>query len=91
MMSQIEIWDMQEYCSRKNEERKQGRRSAFSAISLMLIIGGMILAVLSGCLIAYVLKMTLEMTGVYYLAMGIGGAAAGLGMTILGLIKKEVC
>ncbi|MDO4176244.1 MAG: hypothetical protein Q4D99_02050 [Bacillota bacterium] len=90
MMSQIEIWDMQEYCSRKNEESKNKRYRGFSRISLLLIIAGMVLAVLSGCLIAYVVRLTVEMTGIYYLAMGIGGAVTGLGFALLGMIKSDI-
>lgn len=89
-MSQIEIWNMQDYCQRRNEERGNGRPRIFSTISLLLIIAGAVLAVMSGCLIAYVLRMTVEMTGLYFLFMGIGGALAGMGMAIIGLIKSTI-
>lgn len=90
MMSQVELWNMQEYCEQRNNERKTRRTFAFSTISMVLIIAGAILAVLSGCLIAYVVRMTLEMTGVYFLITGIGGAVIGMGMTILGMVKSDI-
>ncbi len=85
MMSQIEIWNMEEYCSRKNRERQAKRSAVLSGAGLL--IAGIILTAMSSCLIAYVLKMTVAMTGVSFLITGIVGALAGLALAALSLKK----
>lgn len=87
MMSQIEIWNMEEYCSRKNRERQAKRAAVLSGAGLFVLIAGIILTAMSSCLIAYILKMTVAMTGVSFLITGIVGALAGLALVALSLKK----
>ena len=47
MMSQVEIWNMQEYCSRRNDRRE--KRIA-AARKIRLIYAAMGLAFVLGCL-----------------------------------------
>ncbi|MCI6991909.1 MAG: hypothetical protein MR892_00490, partial [Clostridiales bacterium] len=61
--------------------------AVLSGAGLFVLIAGIILTAMSSCLIAYVLKMTVAMTGVSFLITGIVGALAGLALAALSLKK----
>lgn len=84
-MSQIEIWNIEEYCNRRNSQMQKRKSGVLTGASLFVLIAGIILTAMSACLITYVLKMTVAMTGVIFLLTGIAGALAGLVLVVLSL------
>lgn len=89
MMSQIELWNMQEYCERKNSrrEKRAKRMRTFSILNFIIFIAGIVLAALSTCLVAYVLKMNLVFADPVFIAVGAAGIAAGIGACIASIHK----
>lgn len=78
---------MEEYCNSRNRQMQERERGVLTRAGLIFLIAGMILTALSACLITYVLKMTIAMTGISFLLTGIGGALAGLLLVAISLKK----
>lgn len=81
MMSQAEIWRMQEYCESRNSERQE--RKMVSIWNILFLIAGVILATLSVCLVVYVMKLGIAMTGAVFCATGVAGTLGGIALIMM--------